>query len=171
MTGYVSWYEFWLSSSIWKKKKKRGKGIVYDDDPNHFILEYYKSVLVKDFRKFVNGRVTKPTKIVFICLFVCLFFFSVQLQTSAHNFSFGETGRLLHHRKQNQCFTFILHSHIHTPFKKITHKTTKLYHAYEIMKQVYPFFLNGHGMDPLLVLVSPCFRDNVVVTCKIGSFL
>ena len=24
---------------------------------------------------------------------------------------------------------------------------------------------------PLLVLVSPCFRENVVVTCKIGSFL
>ena len=26
-------------------------------------------------------------------------------------------------------------------------------------------------MSPLLVLVSPCFRKNVVVTCKIGSFL
>ena len=26
-------------------------------------------------------------------------------------------------------------------------------------------------MSPLLVLVSPCFRENVVVTCKIGSFL
>ena len=26
-------------------------------------------------------------------------------------------------------------------------------------------------MGPLLVLVSPCFRENVVVTCKIGSFL
>ena len=26
-------------------------------------------------------------------------------------------------------------------------------------------------MDPLLVLVSPCFRKNVVVTCKIGSIL
>ena len=26
-------------------------------------------------------------------------------------------------------------------------------------------------MGPLLVLVSRCFRDNVVVTCKIGSFL
>ena len=26
-------------------------------------------------------------------------------------------------------------------------------------------------MGPWLVLVSPCFRDNVVVTCKIGSFL
>ena len=26
-------------------------------------------------------------------------------------------------------------------------------------------------MGPWLVLVSPCFRKNVVVTCKIGSFL
>ena len=26
-------------------------------------------------------------------------------------------------------------------------------------------------MGPLLVLVSPCFRENVVVTTKIGSFL
>ena len=29
----------------------------------------------------------------------------------------------------------------------------------------------GYGMGPLLVLVSPCFRENVVVTCKSGSFL
>ena len=29
----------------------------------------------------------------------------------------------------------------------------------------------GCGMGPLFVLVSPCFRENVVVTCKIGSFL
>ena len=26
-------------------------------------------------------------------------------------------------------------------------------------------------MGPLLVLVSPCFRETVVVTCKIRSFL
>ena len=26
-------------------------------------------------------------------------------------------------------------------------------------------------MGPCLVLVSPCFRENVVATCKIGSFL
>ena len=26
-------------------------------------------------------------------------------------------------------------------------------------------------MGPLLVLVSPCFRENVVLTYKIGSFL
>ena len=29
----------------------------------------------------------------------------------------------------------------------------------------------GCGMGPRLVLVSPCFRENVVATCKIGSLL
>ena len=29
----------------------------------------------------------------------------------------------------------------------------------------------GCGMGILFVVVSPCFRENVVVTCKIGSFL
>ena len=39
-------------------------------------------------------------------------------------------------------------------------------------------FITGHmwcfmrcGMGPWLVLVSPCFRENVVTTCKIRSFL
>ena len=31
--------------------------------------------------------------------------------------------------------------------------------------------VKGCGMGPLLVLISPCFRENVVVTCKICSFL
>ena len=31
--------------------------------------------------------------------------------------------------------------------------------------------LKGCGMGPWLVLVSPCFRENIVATCKIGSFL
>ena len=31
--------------------------------------------------------------------------------------------------------------------------------------------LKGCGMGPWFVLVSPCFRENVVATCKIGSFL
>ena len=31
--------------------------------------------------------------------------------------------------------------------------------------------LKGCGMGPQLVLISPCFRENVVATCKIGSFL
>ena len=32
-------------------------------------------------------------------------------------------------------------------------------------------FFKGCGMGPWLVLVSPCFRENVVAICKIGSFL
>ena len=31
--------------------------------------------------------------------------------------------------------------------------------------------IKGCGMGPCSVLVFPCFRENVVVTCKIGSFL
>ena len=31
--------------------------------------------------------------------------------------------------------------------------------------------IKGCGMGPWLVLVSPCFRENVVATCKIVSFL
>ena len=31
--------------------------------------------------------------------------------------------------------------------------------------------LKGCGMGPRLVLVSPCFRENVIATCKIWSFL
>ena len=38
------------------------------------------------------------------------------------------------------------------------------------LKMVFGSF-NGCGMGPQLVLVSPCFRETVVVTCKIGSFL
>ena len=30
--------------------------------------------------------------------------------------------------------------------------------------------LKGCGMGPLLALVSPCLRENVVVTCKLGIF-
>ena len=29
--------------------------------------------------------------------------------------------------------------------------------------------VKGCGMGPWLVLVSPCFRENVVATCKIGG--
>ena len=31
--------------------------------------------------------------------------------------------------------------------------------------------IKGCGMGTLFVLVSPCFRENVVATCKIGSVL
>ena len=32
-------------------------------------------------------------------------------------------------------------------------------------------YFKGCGMGPWLVLVSPCFRENAVAICKIGSFL
>ena len=35
----------------------------------------------------------------------------------------------------------------------------------------HPHYFKGCGMGPWLVLVSPSFRENVVATCKIGSFL
>ena len=31
--------------------------------------------------------------------------------------------------------------------------------------------IKGCGMGPRLVLVSPCFGENVVATCKFGPFL
>ena len=36
---------------------------------------------------------------------------------------------------------------------------------------IYKFMLKGCGMGTMFVLVSPCFRENIVVTCKVGSFL
>ena len=41
----------------------------------------------------------------------------------------------------------------------------------ENIGSVFYSSINGCGMGPLLVLVSPCVRENVIVTCKIGSFL
>ena len=41
-----------------------------------------------------------------------------------------------------------------------------------LISHLYTFLcLKGCRMGPWLVLVSPCFRENVVATCKIGSFL
>ena len=33
------------------------------------------------------------------------------------------------------------------------------------------YYVKGCGMGPWLVLVSPCFRENAVATCKIWYFL
>ena len=50
-----------------------------------------------------------------------------------------------------------------------------LYETYVVLTIFLPTFLfsgvKGCGMGPWVVLVSPCFRENVVATCKIGSFL
>ena len=46
--------------------------------------------------------------------------------------------------------------------------------ALACLKNRHRKYTKGCGMGPLLVLVScfpPCFTKNVVVTCKIGSFL
>ena len=42
-------------------------------------------------------------------------------------------------------------------------------HLVELVNSACSF--KGCGMGTRFVLVSPCFRENVVVTCKIGSFL
>ena len=46
--------------------------------------------------------------------------------------------------------------------------TLKIYKEL-FQKSLWSF--KGYGMGPWLVLVSPCFRETVVATCKIGSFL
>ena len=44
------------------------------------------------------------------------------------------------------------------------------YHKDGFHNGIY-FLFKGTQIDPLLVLVSPCFRENVKVTCKNVSFL
>ena len=41
----------------------------------------------------------------------------------------------------------------------------------ENIGSVFYSSINGCRMGPLLVLISSCFRENVIVTCKIESFL
>ena len=41
----------------------------------------------------------------------------------------------------------------------------------EFTSQPHGEVVKGCGMGPWLVLVSTCFRENVVAICKIGSFL
>ena len=40
-----------------------------------------------------------------------------------------------------------------------------------VLTKISTIKFKGCGMGPWLVLVSPCLRENVVATCKIGSFL
>ena len=51
-----------------------------------------------------------------------------------------------------------------------TAKSYKIYCS-KIDKNKDSHKLKGCGMGTLFILVSPCFRENVVATCKIGSFL
>ena len=55
----------------------------------------------------------------------------------------------------------------------VKHSLEQLYNIIQ-KKAKRPFMhgeLKGCGMGPWLVLVSPCFMENVVATCIIGSFL
>ena len=58
------------------------------------------------------------------------------------------------------------HTHTHTPQTHTCPKTHSRVPTPNLVKWV-----KGCGMGPWLVLVSSCFRENVVATCKIGSFL
>ena len=55
------------------------------------------------------------------------------------------------------------------------HETTNTQPLINIIRHrqrcFFGHILNECGMGPLLVLVSPCLKETVVVTCKIGSFL
>ena len=50
--------------------------------------------------------------------------------------------------------------------------TTQVWLTYDISLNSYiRSRVKGCGMGPWLVLVTPCFRETVVVRCKIGPFL
>ena len=51
----------------------------------------------------------------------------------------------------------------------MTFKLTKMSYLSHSKRQKSLF--KGCGMGPWLVLVSPCFRENVIATCKIEPFL
>ena len=59
---------------------------------------------------------------------------------------------------------------IPTDTQRSTLKRAKTLFA-KLCAQIMDINLYGCGMGTLLVLVFHCFRENVVVTCKIGSFL
>ena len=68
------------------------------------------------------------------------------------------------------------------PFHQAHGNTQRLHHCVPVLRclfhqlvfhfhQAQSESIKGCGMGPWLVLVSPCFRENIVATCKIGSFL
>ena len=73
----------------------------------------------------------------------------------------------------------ILHYYIHTHYIYYIHTTSRMSdHIVSFWTQFRQekngtngLNFKGCGMGPWLVLVSPCFWENVVATCKIGSFL
>ena len=66
-------------------------------------------------------------------------------------------------------YMLVLHAFLlHVPFWVLFQQMQWMYRYNDINKHD---FINKCGIGPLLVLVFPCFRENVVVTCKIESFL
>ena len=61
----------------------------------------------------------------------------------------------------------ILHSYFSLNFKDSLCKklSTTLFNSKLNMH------FQGCGMGPWLVVVSPCFRENVIATCKLGCFM
>ena len=59
---------------------------------------------------------------------------------------------------------------LHLPFVHKTNDYLKWIVYKSILKRANVHQFKGCGLGPWLVLVSPCFRENVVATCKIGSF-
>ena len=55
---------------------------------------------------------------------------------------------------------------------KEKYRKSKVFAEESTMQQslIWTFTFKGCGIGTLFVLVSPCFKENVVVTCKIGSF-
>ena len=55
-------------------------------------------------------------------------------------------------------------------FSTQVHQSRNSYKYYICFGVSKNLWIKGCGMGPCLVLVSPCFRENVVATCKIVSF-
>ena len=55
--------------------------------------------------------------------------------------------------------------------RRVNIKNTKYINSKTKKRKLNAIYFKGCGMGPWLVLVSPCFRENGVTTCKIGSFL
>ena len=126
----------------------------------------------------------------FVCLFVCFFFICVfRKYMFRYNLYFEALKGLL--LKTHLIFFLIFAENVTLLSRNIiklislgssTSKYKKVRFLYVIIwgwsviiimvNTVTPSrWFKGGGMGPLLVLVSPCFRENVVATCKTGSFL
>ena len=55
--------------------------------------------------------------------------------------------------------------------KRFRENTQNVYGNDKAILMTLLYQIKGCGMGPWLVLVSPCFRENVVATCKLASFL